>query len=91
MIRFRVYYAKMLVIFKMLHGVLHKFQLFSVFFLLKSALLCSGGQKRVKDPYLMTIFFQARFLCTNVNVGKQFLIHIVAQEVELTFRLSAMF
>ena len=90
MIRFRLYYAKILPIFKMLHGVLHKFQHFSVFFLLKSAPVCSGGQKRDKDPYLMTIFIQARFLCANVNDGKKYSIHIVPQEVELTFRLSAM-
>ena len=81
----------MLVIFKMLHGVLHKFQHFSVFFLLKSAPVCSGCQSRVKGPYLMTIFFQTRFLCENINVGKKISIHIVAQGVELTFQLRTIF
>ena len=76
----------MLVIFKMLHGVLHKFQHFSVFFLLKTAPVCSGCQSRDKGPYLMTTSFQAPFLCANVYVDKKMLIHIVAQEVELTFR-----
>ena len=75
----------------MLHGVLHKFQHFSVFFLLKSAPVCSGGQKRDKDPYLMTIFIQARFLRANVNDGKKYSIHLVPQEVELTFRFSVIY
>ena len=54
----------------MLHN---KFQHFLSFFLLKSAApVCSGGQKRVKHPYLMTIFFKLDFYMEMLMLAKNF-------------------